>query len=201
MSLNKLSNEFASNPDLAPGRYSDGGNLYLNVSAKLTKSWVFMYSRDKGPRREMGLGPYPGMTLDMARSKAAEARGILEDGEDPIEFRRKTSGYRYTVRGKWPFPYDMVRYDGSRPATEEDEEKIRRYSMEYAPDRDVFKDVEIELVGPRRPNVARWDSFGWSVPTEDPFLRSRAVRERSDQEIRKAALAKLTSEERRVLGL
>lgn len=207
MTLHKLSDAFVRKEDLAPGRYSDGGNLYLSVNPAMTKSWVFMYSRNKQPRREMGLGPYPGMSLSMARQKAAEARSLLLEGIDPLDERHRESSHRYTVIGKWPFPYDMVRYDGSRPATEADEELIALYSGDHAPDRSVFKGVAIDLVGPRRPNVARWESFGWSVPSENPrqvvFDESRRppARPKTDNEIREAALKKLSPEERRVLGL
>ena len=40
-----------------PGRYADGQNLYLNISAKGAKSWVFLYTL-AGKQREMGLGSF-----------------------------------------------------------------------------------------------------------------------------------------------
>jgi integrase len=69
-----------------PGYYSDGGNLYLQVSPTLSKSWIFRYSRNSKPR-EMGLGSERDVTLVMARAKAAEARGLLVEGVDPVEAR------------------------------------------------------------------------------------------------------------------
>ncbi len=39
-----------------PGRHSDGGGLYLNITASGARSWVFMWKAD-GKRREMGLSP------------------------------------------------------------------------------------------------------------------------------------------------
>lgn len=89
MALNKLTDVTVRKTDLRPGRYSDGGNLYLNVSRNRTKSWVFMYSRNKQRRREMGLGAYPGLTLTAARQKALDAQHILASGDDPIEVMRK----------------------------------------------------------------------------------------------------------------
>jgi hypothetical protein len=38
-----------------PGYYADGQNLYLQVSASGSKSWIFRY-RFNGKQREMGLG-------------------------------------------------------------------------------------------------------------------------------------------------
>ena len=39
-----------------PGRYADGGGLYLQVGPTGGKSWLFRYMRE-GRAREMGLGP------------------------------------------------------------------------------------------------------------------------------------------------
>jgi integrase len=69
----------------APGRYSDGGNLYLRVSPNGGKRWVFFY-RFAGKRRDMGLGsagPF-GVGLSEARRKADAARALVRDGTDPI---------------------------------------------------------------------------------------------------------------------
>lgn len=88
MARNKLNDAFVRS-DLKPGRYSDGGNLYLSVSKNRSKSWVFMYSRNKEPRHEMGLGSYPGLTLAEARKKAQVAHEILATGKDPLKELRK----------------------------------------------------------------------------------------------------------------
>jgi hypothetical protein len=69
-----------------PGRYSDGGNLYLFITPNGGKRWTFLY-RLGGKRREMGLGsagPH-GVGLKEARDKAAEKRRLVAAGIDPIE--------------------------------------------------------------------------------------------------------------------
>ncbi|WP_103255582.1 tyrosine-type recombinase/integrase [Tabrizicola aquatica] len=73
-----------------PGRFSDGGNLYLNVAKGGSKSWIFFY-RLNGKQREMGLGPAgeDGVTLAKVRELAAEARKLLALGIDPLDARRK----------------------------------------------------------------------------------------------------------------
>jgi integrase len=73
----------------APGRYSDGGNLYLSISANGGRRWVFMY-RHGGKQREMGLGSASksGTSLARARELAAEARTALAAGLDPLEVRK-----------------------------------------------------------------------------------------------------------------
>ncbi len=71
-----------------PGRHSDGGGLYLNVSPSMTKSWVFMWVRE-GRRREMGLGSYPAVPLALARKRAGEHRTAVAEGRDPIAEKAK----------------------------------------------------------------------------------------------------------------
>jgi integrase len=71
------------------GRHADGGGLYLNVGPTGKKSWLFMWVPKGGKRREMGLGAYPTTTLARARAKAAESRGAIEDGRDPIAEKAK----------------------------------------------------------------------------------------------------------------
>jgi hypothetical protein len=73
------------------GRHADGRGLYLNVSKSGSKSWVFVW-REVGRHREMGLGPYPTITLAMARRKADEARLARIDGRDPIAEKRRAVG-------------------------------------------------------------------------------------------------------------
>ncbi|MGH2342899.1 Arm DNA-binding domain-containing protein [Segnochrobactraceae bacterium EtOH-i3] len=65
-----------------PGRHSDGGGLYLQVSPSGAKSWLFMFKRD-GKRRELGLGSVRDVPPAEARQKAAEMRRRLLEGENP----------------------------------------------------------------------------------------------------------------------
>ena len=73
----------------APGRYSDGGNLYLSISPNGGKRWTFFY-RFGGKRREMGLGSAAKgqVSLAEARDKALEARRLLNAEKDPLEVRK-----------------------------------------------------------------------------------------------------------------
>lgn len=76
----------------APGMYADGGGLYLQVTVngrdgEPAKSWIYRYML-RGRAREMGLGPFSAISLQEARSRAAECRRQRHDGIDPIEARR-----------------------------------------------------------------------------------------------------------------
>jgi len=75
-----------------PGRYLDGGGLYLQVTAT-GASWIFRYERGgrggiKGRERMMGLGPLRDLTLAEARERALAARKLLLDGLDPLDERK-----------------------------------------------------------------------------------------------------------------
>src|SRR5947209_3155739 len=95
--LNLLSSKFVDTVE-KPGRYADGGGLYLQVTAgrtgSITKSWLFRYMRGGSTSREMGLGAtnmrkgdgYT--TLAQARQKRTKAREMLEAGIDPLEAKR-----------------------------------------------------------------------------------------------------------------
>lgn len=71
------------------GRYSDGDGLYLQISKFGTKAWIFRYTTgertEKGYLKqfEMGLGPYPNVSLAGARDIVIEHRKIVSDGKDP----------------------------------------------------------------------------------------------------------------------
>lgn len=68
-----------------PGRYRFGKNLYLMISASGSGSWIFRYQMD-GRRRDMGLGPWPELTVQEARKLSMSYRRMIKiDGLDPLE--------------------------------------------------------------------------------------------------------------------
>lgn len=86
--LNKLT--ATSLKGLPAGRHSDGGGLYLTVAKGGTRSWVFMWKPPGAEwNKEMGLGPYPAITLAKARAMAAEARTAVAEGRDPLAEKRR----------------------------------------------------------------------------------------------------------------
>jgi integrase len=70
-----------------PGLHGDGGNLWLQVSAFGTLSWLFRYTRD-GVAKSVGLGALHTVTLAEAREKARRLRQTLLDGDDPLLLKR-----------------------------------------------------------------------------------------------------------------
>lgn len=69
-----------------PGRYADGNGLYLEISSRGTKAWIFRFMLN-GRARAMGLGPFPVVSLADARLKALECKRVLLEGTDPIDAR------------------------------------------------------------------------------------------------------------------
>ena len=56
-----------------PGKYSDGGNLYLIVSPTGSRKWVLRFTW-RGNPKEMGLGSATTVDLADARDRAIAAR-------------------------------------------------------------------------------------------------------------------------------
>jgi len=65
----------------------DGKGLYLRVAPSGARSWIYRY-RVGAKRHDMGLGPYPEITLAAAREKALSLRRARLDGTDPLQARR-----------------------------------------------------------------------------------------------------------------
>src|SRR5262249_42600281 len=83
----------------ARGYLADGGGLYLQVSPRGAKSWVFRF-RDAGRLREMGLGSANTISLAEAREDAAECRKLRVRGVDPIQARHDERASNRLVTAK-----------------------------------------------------------------------------------------------------
>lgn len=69
-----------------PYRMSFGDGLLLDVRPSGAKAWLLRYMLD-GRRREMGLGPYPEVSLAEAREKAKSAKAQQAERVDPLAAR------------------------------------------------------------------------------------------------------------------
>ncbi len=69
-----------------PGRFGDGGGLWLQVRDSDRRAWLFRYTAATG-QRQMGLGPFPDVSLAEAREAARLARAAVRRGVDPIDER------------------------------------------------------------------------------------------------------------------
>jgi hypothetical protein len=97
MAHNKLSDRTCRTT--RPGLHGNGGGLYLKVSSKTARSWLFIYRRGT-KRTELGLGGYPAVSLLQARQRSAELRAARADGIDPKNARRATETVGYFPRSE-----------------------------------------------------------------------------------------------------
>lgn len=99
-----------------PGRYSDGGNLFLHISPNGGKRWIFAYRGAQKPgsknnRYEMGLGSAGpgGVSLSKAREEAEKARQLLRQGIDPLAAKRSTGKAERTIPTFRAFADDYIK--------------------------------------------------------------------------------------------
>lgn len=71
-----------------PGRYADGGGLYLEVDPSGAKRW-FLRTMVQGRRCHIGLGGLSVVSLAEARDAALAMRKVAKAGGDPLADRRK----------------------------------------------------------------------------------------------------------------
>lgn len=81
-----LTVKFVERKDLTPGLYRDSAGLYLQVSERGTKAWIYRYMI-LGRARKMGLGGADDIGLKDARELARDARVRVKQGYDPIDER------------------------------------------------------------------------------------------------------------------
>ena len=71
-----------------PGKHFDGGGLYLEVTPAGGRYWRLKY-RFAGKEKRLAFGVYPEVTLKAARERRAQARAILDRGDDPAATKRE----------------------------------------------------------------------------------------------------------------
>jgi integrase len=70
-----------------PGIYADGGGLNLIITNAGVKRWELRITVGRR-RRQLGLGPYPNVSLENARGKAAQIRTAAREGHVGPEIKR-----------------------------------------------------------------------------------------------------------------
>lgn len=70
-----------------PGKYFDGGGLYLELTPAGGRYWRMKY-RHASKEKRLAFGVYPAVSLKDARDQAATARKLIQSGEDPGALRK-----------------------------------------------------------------------------------------------------------------
>lgn len=96
MSKVKLTDRYVATITAEPGKRLEvfdqhlmGAGLMLRVTDTGRKTWMVRYRTDDGQQRRLNLGLYPDVGLSEARGRAAEARKMATDGDDPAGERRQ----------------------------------------------------------------------------------------------------------------
>lgn len=112
----------------APGRYPDGGGLYLQIGPTGGKSWIFRY-RHAGRERQMGLGPLQLVSLAQAREQARDIRMQRYRGVDPLGARGVQQKVTATEASSGPtFAEAMVAYIDANKAAWRNEKHVAQWS-------------------------------------------------------------------------
>ena len=99
-----------------PGKYSDGGNLYLHVDGPTSKRWVYRYTTLGQKKREMGLGSLWTVPINIARERAALYRLQWHDGIDPFTERKSLIEARKPVGAALTFEQCAIQCIDDRKA-------------------------------------------------------------------------------------
>ena len=71
-----------------PGRHPAGDTLYLMVWPSARKSWVQRLTIE-GKRKDLGLGPYPAVSLAQARERAQNNLSLAKSGGNPLAAKQE----------------------------------------------------------------------------------------------------------------
>ena len=99
-----------------PGLHGDGATLYLNVATGDSKSWIQRVTID-GRRRDLGLGPYPAVSLAQARRRAADNRAAIADGRDPLAEKRRAALPTFRQAAELTFEATRPRWRNAKHTT------------------------------------------------------------------------------------
>ena len=73
-----------------PGKYADGGGLFLRVTASGSRQWIQRITIG-GRERALGLGGWPLVSIKAARDLAVDNRRAVAAGRDPLAEKREAA--------------------------------------------------------------------------------------------------------------
>ncbi len=148
----------------APGRYGDGGTLFLYVAPGGSKSWIQRVTID-GRRRDIGLGGWPVVSLAKARQRAFANRVAIADGLDPLAEKRKAKAPTFREAAEATFEVNRTRWRNEKH-TANWWSSLEKYAFP------TLGDLPVDQIG--REQVLRVLSPIWTTRPE----RARRLRQR-----------------------
>jgi integrase len=76
-------------PGAKPLKLYDGHGLYLEIMPAGSRFWRYRYRQPNSKESSITFGTYPELSLADARLKCSEARRLVRDGTDPVEYRNQ----------------------------------------------------------------------------------------------------------------
>ena len=147
-----------------PGRYGDGGTLFLNVAPGGSKSWIQRLAID-GKRHDIGLGGFPLVTLAEAREAAFENRRLARCGGDPLAAKRRAKAPTFREAAERTFEANRARWRNNKTTANWLQGMVKRVLP-------VLGDMRVDAIG--REDVLRILTPIWtSRPEIARKLRSR----------------------------
>ncbi|MCY4511631.1 MAG: tyrosine-type recombinase/integrase, partial [Acidobacteria bacterium] len=122
-----------------PGRYGDGGTLFLRVAPGGSKGWVQRLTIS-GKRRDLGLGGWPLVTLSEAREQAMENRRHVRRGGDPLADKRRAKEPTFMEASDSALEANRRRWRNAKTV-----DNWRATMEKYA--RPVFGDRRVDQIG------------------------------------------------------
>ena len=98
-----------------PGMYRADPTLYLAIAPGGSKSWIQRITID-GKRRDLGLGPFPVISLAKARERAFANRVAIADGRDPLAEKRKARVPMFQEAAKRTYEANRPRWRSEKVA-------------------------------------------------------------------------------------
>ncbi len=139
-----------------PGRYGDGGTLFLVVAPGGSKSWVQRVTI-AGRRRDLGLGGWPVVSLAKARQRAFANRVAIADGIDPLASKRQPGVPTFREASERALATNRPRWRNAKTA----DNWIATMDKYVHP---VFGDLPVDLIG--REDILRVLTPIWTAKPE-----------------------------------
>ena len=98
-----------------PGMYRADPTLYLAIAPGGSKSWIQRITID-GKRRDLGLGPFPVISIAKARERAFANRVAIADGRDPLAEKRKARVPTFQEAAKRTYEANRPRWRSEKVA-------------------------------------------------------------------------------------
>ena len=105
--------------------YGDGAGLYLRVSSTGARSWIQRITLD-GRRVDLGLGPWPVVSLVEAREAAFANRRKVRHGGNPLADKRKAKALTFREASQKTLEANEARWRNAKTATNWHQQMAKR---------------------------------------------------------------------------